>query len=296
MKKIYTIFNIAFLLILCSCSSDKAVEFGTVSYYPKFLWVDEKLIPVEKTFDLDFSQDAKNDKNCFAEFQFVDNDDKPISTDVMRTYVSGIKLKDNMLRVTSDLHSQKVTFEFTPQAEGGEYQGYLRLVNHNLDRLDSEELKKGQKMNVLQWTIGYDKQINPLAKGLLWLLIIICACLLVWFCMLKPLVYPCFGKFKKTIMIEQDGKIVGQLSTNFKDARRVVFADKIVKQSFKSRLFTGKIKTVVNPLFSEKLTFLPKKKNAIIYGNGYIANPYIIPRNGMAAIVNHQKKLKITLR
>lgn len=284
------------IAILVSACSESSIDFGTVEYYPKFLWVDAKVVPVEKTLEFDFSQDAKNDKGCFAEFMFVDNEDRPISTKEMQVYVGGKPLAGNRLRVNSSVRSQKVTFVFTPQAESGKHQGYLRLINHKLDRLDSETLKAGQKQDVFQWTLNYDKQMNPLAKVLMWILIVVFILLLLWFVVIKPLKYPRFGKFTKSILLEKDGRLVGQMNVVFKGARRVVFSDRKIKQSFWNRLFTGEIRTVVNPLFVSRLTFIPKKKNAMCFGDGYYVNPNPIPRSGIANIENKQQKIKITIR
>lgn len=289
-------FIFLFVAILLSSCSEHSTEFGTVMYYPKFLWVDAKTVPAEKTFEFDFSQDAKNDKKCFAEFLFVNNDDKPIGTDEMQVYADGKPLANNKLRVNSSVRSQKVSFVFAPQANGGKHQGYLRLVNYKLDRLDSETLKPGQKINVFQWTLDYDKQMNPLAKVLMWILVVFCAGLLIWFVVLKPLMYPRFGKFTKSMLLEKDGKLVGQMNVVFKGARRVVFSDRKIKQSFWNRLFTGEVRTYVNPLFVGKLTFIPKKKNAMCFGEGYNINPNPIPKSGIANIDNRQLKLKITIR
>ncbi len=74
------------------------------------------------------------------------------------------------------------------------------------------------------------------------------------------------------------------------------FRIKKVKQSFWNRLFTGEVKSVVNPLFVCKLTFIPKKKNAMCFGEGYTINPNPVPKNGIANIDNRQQKIKITIR
>lgn len=295
MRHIYQFIFFFVLVLFCSCS-EHSTKFGTVTYYPKFLWVDAKTVPAEKVFEFDFSQDAKNDKGCFAEFLFVDNDDKPIDTNEMQVYADGKPLSKNKLRVNSSVCSQKVSFVFNPEAKGGKHQGYLRLINYKLDRLDSETLKPGQRLNVFQWTLDYDKQMNPLAKVLMWILIVFCSVLLIWFVVLKPLKYPRFGKFTKSMLLEKDGKLVGQMNVVFKGARRVVFSDRKIKQSFWNRLFTGEVRTYVNPLFVGKLTFIPKKKNAICFGEGYNINPNPIPRSGIANIDNRQQKIKITIR
>ena len=74
----------------------------------------------------------------------------------------------------------------------------------------------------------------------------------------------------------------------FKGARRVVFSDRKIKQSFWNRLFAGEVRTYVNPLFVGKLTFIPKKKNAMCFGEGYNINPNPIPRSGIANMENQK--------
>ncbi|MBQ6061996.1 MAG: hypothetical protein IJK87_00005, partial [Prevotella sp.] len=108
MKHCSYIFFLSIILLLSSCK-DNSISFGTVEYYPSFLWVDANITPVTKTFDFDFSEDAKNDSHSFAEFQFVDNDGKPISTEVMQVYDNGERLKDNKLRVGSEVDSKQLT-------------------------------------------------------------------------------------------------------------------------------------------------------------------------------------------
>ncbi len=296
MKVIYGIFFA--LLVLCSCSDDNCISFGEIEYYPPFLWVDSHMSPLNKTIEFCFSQDAKNDPTCFAEFQFVDNDGNPISTDVMQISVDGNELPDNKLRIDNSVSSKELVFTFSPQAEDGEHQGYLKLISHNLDRLDSEQLSLGQQLEVFQWTINYKKSMNPLAKGLMWFVISLVSCIMIWKIFIRPLIYPHFKKFSKSILIEQNGTIVGQMNFSFKGARKVVFSNTKQKQSFWQKFFVGETKTLVSPLFQEKIIFSPRQngKSAAVLGTGYMANPNPIPRNGEAKITNIHQKITITVR
>lgn len=280
---------------MTSCKKDESVSFGTVEYYPSFLWVDSNITPVTKTFDFDFSQDAK-DNNSFAEFQFVDNEGKPISPKTMQVTIDGKQIENNRFRINSDVTSKELTFTFSPEAEKGKHQGYLKLISHNLDRLDSQPLANNQQVDAFQWTLNYDKGINPLAKVLMWIGFLILVLLALWFFALRPILYPHFAKFTKSVLIEKDGKIVGQLNFAFKGARKVIFYNQKKKQSFWNKLFIGEIRTLVNPNFVSELTFVPRKKNANAHGVGYTIQPNPIPRSGIAKITYSQEKLIITLR
>lgn len=295
MKKYLFIFSSIIIIFLTSCKKDESVSFGTVEYYPSFLWVDSNIKPLTKTFDFDFSQDAKDD-NSFAEFQFVDNEGKPISSQIMQVTIDGKQIENNKFRIYSDVTSKELTFTFSPEAEKGKHQGYLKLTNHKLDRLDSEQLTNNQQVDAFQWTLNYDKGMNPLAKVLMWIGIVILSLLALWFIILRPILYPHFAKFTKSVLIEKDGKIVAQLNFAFKGARKVVFYNQKKKQSFWNKLFVGEIRTLVNPNFVSELTFVPRKNNANAYGSGYTIQPNPIPRSGIAKITYSQEKLIITLR
>lgn len=282
------------LLFVTSCDNN-SVSFGTVEYYPSFLWVKSNITPVEKTFEFNFSQDAQQDSKSYAEFQFVDNNGNPISTSLMQVSDEEGELKDNKLRVSSNVKSKVLTFVFSPNASYGKHQGYLKLIGHDLDRIESQPLKPGDKIDVFQWTLHYDKAMNPLAKILLCIFTAIVACLMLWFLVVRPSVYPHFGKFRKSILIKQNDVIVGQLNFAFTGARKVVFYDRKVQQSIWSRIFIGEIKTYVNPLFKTKLTFTPKRRNAAAFGTRYSVNPNPIPRSGIATINNQFEKISMTL-
>lgn len=282
-------------LSACKGSGGKGdVPFGEVTYYPKFLWTHDSMKPATKTFEFDFSPDAKNDKECFAEFGFVDNDGKAISTDVMQVSVDDLQLENNVFRVNSSEESKKVEFRFSPDAEGGKHQGYLKLTSHNLDRLGPDTLSPGEKVDeVLQWTLVYHKTMNPLAKAFMWTGIFAAIALVFWFGVLRPSLYPRFGTFKKSILVRKDNRNTDQFTCSFKGARKVVFSTKRARQSFLNKLFVGEIRTVVKPYFTSELTFTPRNKGrkAFARGKGYSANPNPIPKNGLATIENAESKL-----
>lgn len=285
---------VSLILIFSSCEDD-CVSLGSVKYYPSFLWEKSNITPVKKTIDFDFSMDAQNDSNSYAQFQFVDNQGKPISTKIIQVYDGNVPLVANSFSVSSKEKSKELTFVFSPEASSGKYQGYLKLVGHNLDRIESLQLSSGQQVDVFQWTLYFEKCMNPLAKILMWVSIALLALLVIWFVVLRPIFYPHFGQFRKSILIQKEGIIVAQQNFIFTGARMVVFYDKKIKQSFWNRLFVGEIKTLVNPNFKTKLTFTPRRRNALVRGEGYAIIPNPIPRSGMATVNNIQQKLTITI-
>lgn len=286
--------SISIFLLTSSCS-DEGVSFGVVDYYPGFLWEESNISPVTKTFEFDFSQDAKDDNSTFAEFQFVGNDGKPISTDVMVVYCNGEQLQDNKFKIGSDVVSKELTFHFTPEAESGKHQGYLKLINHKLDRLDSQPLEKGQMVDAFQWTLYYDKNMNPLAECLMWIGIVLGLCLLTWLLVLKRMVYPTFGSIQKTFYIPGQAPLI----VKFKGARRIVVSALPQKQqSAWNRFWTGKIVNIAHPYFTSSLTLIPSKGRKVLVkadSGTYHIMPNPMPGIGSAELMDIKNNLKINI-
>ena len=271
-------------------------KMGKVSHYDDFLFVRGKIVPINHAIEFSFNDDAKADKNAFAEFAFVDNSGKAVSPKDMIITVDGEKLSNNRFRVTPSHEKVNIEISFPSGAKKGKHQGYLRLVNHNLHRLNSNECA-GQTADAFQWTVYNSKTMNPLAKSLMCLGILIVSALLLWFIVITPIKYPRFSKFRKMVLVKKNGVVVAQFTCNFKGARRVIFATSKQRQSALNKLFTGRIDTIVNPVFEEPITFLPrKKKKAMAKGKGYLINPNPIPQSGVAEISAPAKKLIIYLQ
>lgn len=289
--------KLSILLFICiffaSCK-DESVNFGTVEYYPSFLWEDANISPVTKIMDCDFSLDAQNDANSFAEFQFVDNDGRPVSTSEMQVKVDGVLAKNNVFRVNSKTKSIKLEFTFSPDAETGKHQGYLKLINHELDRLDSHQLSSGQKIDVFQWTLNYDKGMNPLAFVLLCIGIVILSCLSLWFLFIQRLVYPVIKLSRIEVKETSDNKRINR-------CRKVVFCSNKKKQSLLSKIFSGKILYMSNSIWTNEWELKPGKEKksvkAMLHGN-YTMSPMIVNLKSMDefSLTNIQNKSVIHLK
>ncbi len=296
MKKFF--FTILTVLLCTSCSDNK-VSMGDVKYYPSFLWIDEYLSPAKKTFEFDFSEDAQNDNNSFAEFQFLDNDGKAISTDVMQVSIDGTEAANNRFRISSNTKSATVTFRFSPDAPSGKHQGYLKLVSHNIDRLDNQPLAPGETADVFQWTLTYEKCMNPLAMGLMWLAIIIAACLATWFLLVKRFVYPRIRL--QRIELKCDSLNYYE-NKRINSARLVVIGPKKDKQSWLNKLFTGKIVYIANEnVWPKQWEIRPKGSKKVgrinLHGN-YLVNPISSEFEILHeyTLINKDTKEKITIK
>lgn len=92
-----------------------------------------------------------------------------------------------------------------------------------------------------------ESEMNPLAKALMWAAIAICGALLLWFALLKRRIFPPISRIT-TVNVTRP-----YLSQRrVRGARLVVFSDKPVRQSFINRLFTGRIISEVNPVWTSR--------------------------------------------
>lgn len=267
---------------------------GKSEQYDAFLWSGAQNIPYEIKIPLNFSKDAKADSDTFAEFEFLDEAKNYIDTENMLITVNG-KPYNGTFHINPNDTELNLTFSFPKDAKEGKYAGTIRLKKHHLDRINQSILTQEKNPEVIEYKISNSHSLNPLAWVFIWIGVAILTALVIWFFIVKPIKYKTFKNFPKTILVKQNGQIVAQFNVNFKGARKVVISNQRFNQSFLNRVFTGKIKMVVNPYFKSALTFIPLKRDAAIYGNGYSANPRIIPRNGRALITHIQEKLQISL-
>ena len=276
--------------------SDSRIK-GKVKHYDSFGWVKANTMPFSTTIELDFNQDAQGDDSSYVEFTVVDNNGKKLSPSVVAFALNGVPCLDNKIKVTPKDNSMKLSITFPDGTRQGVYQGYLQPTNYHLDRIGNIELGSASMNFPLAWRVRYIHSMNPLKMGLMWLGILVAATLLLWFVVLKPIFYPCFTKFRKMVLVKENNVVVAQFTVNFKGAKRVVFANKKQQQSIVSKLFTGRIDTIINPIFEDPIIFVPKKKNkALVKGAKYLVMPNPIPQSGVAEIRSLTKKLHINLQ
>lgn len=274
------------------------LEFGTVVYTPGFLWTKDQTKPVTLNIDYSFSPDAKMNKVIYASFQFVDNEGKPMDGTTMTVEFKGDTLSDNILNIKSDVQQSMLSILFNPHAEAKTYQGYFRLIDHNLDRVESHEARGEEYIDLFQWTIRYEKKMNPLEKTLLWILAIVLICLFIWFVCLRNSIYPKFQNVRKRITIKKDGQTIAMIPLpDFKGCRMFVLTNTPVKQSILERIFIGNIKYLVNPEFTNQIVLVPaNRKNFIaVRARNYLVNPNPLPVNGVGTIKSLNSGIEIII-
>ena len=269
-------------------------KWGKVSHYDDFWFVSGDIKPVHQKINFDFSEDATANKNTFAEFAFVDCKGNIINPQEMVIKVNGIELKENSFRITPNDKEIDIEIYFPKDVKNGKKQGFLRLTNHNLHRLNNNECTN-QAADAFQWTIYNDKNVNPLKLALIWFFAIILASFLLWMIVLKRLFYPVFGTIQKTFNVPG----MAPLIINFRGARIIeIAASHPKKQSLWNRFWTGKIIYKTHPAFITPITFKPSRGRRIlarVMPNSYQVTPNPIPGVGPGKIIDIQKNLTINI-
>ncbi len=291
-KCIYILF---FLILLYSCRSDSE-NLGVSTYHPAFLWVKADTTFVEKALALEFSDDAV-ESNSYASLVITD-----INHNAFAANYAQIFFNDTMVNNGFEVNSNnvgpnneaKLKIRFLPNTKPGKQFGYLKVLSHDLDRINETHIKNGGELDIFKWEITFQKKMNPLQKKILIILSLIVIVLLLWLTLFRRLFFPVFPKFKKMVLF---GNINAQ-NINFTGAREVVFTSRIVKQGLFDRIFKGKILYISNPVISDEFKIKPKGRNlAFVIDNtlSYKVRPNPIPQNGIAEIENIKTKIIIKL-
>ena len=285
-------------ILLAACQEEEDLPktcFGECSYYPSFFWSDADTCGVTKHLYLDFSDDAKEDEEAFAEITFVDKECNAIPDDILEITIDGVVIKDNTFKVYSTETEKEVKLRFLPKAESGNHQGYIKLVSYShLDRFEDLELSGGPVKDMSRrWDLYFNKCMNPLAKVMMWIGILAITLLTIWFHILRPILFPRFKTVNKMFNIPGYAPLVVRM----RGARMVVISDKSQKDSFWNALVKGPVLYKTHPAFHAPVTLLPSKMGIVVKADfsKYRVSVNPIPRIGACEITDINNNLKITV-
>jgi hypothetical protein len=176
--------------------------------------------------------------------------------------------------------------------EGKRYFAIEAAAKQELDNINDQPVDQYELILRAKYAVNW----NPLQTILMWLGILILAALLLWFLIVKHLIYPTIGV--KTIQINEPyfAKV------NVKGARRVVFTNKKVEQSLINKIFTGEIIYKKNDIWTSPLAFEPgakKKTLRVMRTKDYVFDPYTsmlkAPSDYVVENTNDNTKIKLTI-
>lgn len=287
-----TLYVLICLLFVSCTTTPEGVIWGETDFYSDFLFKRYEPVIMNHTLELQFNDDARDlmtgKEQIFFQLIEKDEDGRDIAPAGINLYKNGVLCKDNRFAVSIGENEVVVGFEFTKNAAEGYHNVYLRAESFGeLDRIDDTAIARGL-------VIRKNNVHNPLAVLLLWVAIFIAAVLILWLVVFKQMVYPTFSVGQLRL---QD-PIPYSVLCPLKHYRKIILTDRNAKQSFFNALFAGKIKYIVNPIWTSVVVFEPKDKNSIRIrpSKEYQTDALILRKNQDYTLENTTTRTKTKIR
>ena len=209
-------------------------------------------------------------------------------------FYNGQPLSDNTITLNANGNTPSIlSVVFNSDAkEGKRYFAIKAADKQELDNINDQPVEQYNLCLRAKYVVNW----NPLKTILMWLGILILAALLLWFMIVRRLIYPTIGV--KTIQINEPyfAKV------NVKGVRRVVFTNKKMEQSLINKIFTGEILYKKNDIWTSPLAFEPgakKKTLRVMRTKDYVFDPYTsmlkAPSDYVVENTNDNTKIKLTI-
>lgn len=272
-RYIYVIFT-ALILASCEKETDSSLLWGKTDYYENFLFYKYEAVKMTKTLCFETNEDAKGRVGNvkLGIYKMEENGSFiPVKDDII-LYKNDSLCVDNTLLITPHDNEVKLGIEFTPNAEEGVHKWFLKILdNGNFDRINEFSVEEEAMPLLLEWKAEKNDIVNPLALGLIWMGIVILVVTLLWFLILKSIMFP-------TFKIGNIQFVSGSYfaSKKIRGARKLIVTSSSKKrQSALNRLFTGKIIYERNVFWTDEWELYPKGKGArLITNRKYTITPF----------------------
>lgn len=288
-------------LVLSSCKEKEeytgpTTDFGTSEYYPAFLFSKSDTLRLSKKLKYDFNDYAVK-KGSSIRLKLVNTAQKAISDNNIRFYVNGKLIDNNEFNLTSEKSKKgtlNIGLQLLPGYPEGYTSGFLSISNHSLDVVNNSDLNTSKEKRLFKWEATHKIVMNPLKKGLIWTGVVFIAILFIWFLILKPIVYPRFGRGSLTIQSPLFKSILLHKSIG------LTLSNNSIKQKWMEMFFKGRELHYSNPIFPAPIIFTPHSKNKIRIqlDPTYSIQPFTTTLNkgaGQHIITNLSTKEKITI-
>lgn len=247
-------------------------DLGKAEWYDSFLW---KAAKPQDTLTVDlqaaFNQAAIEGGSAVkltVKSRDKEGNAKPLSKDLTLLW-NGQPVTDGTLTLTPGQPS-RLGLVFANDATEGKH--YLEITTKAGSAVNLERINEDAPSDYLvTMRASYDVDTNPLKVFLIWLGIIVAAALLLWFLLLKPLLFPTIKLKSLTIECSPVYK-----NTGIKGYRKVVFSNKRHSQGLLSCIFTGEVKYVKDDIWDSEWYLTPSTRRDRVRANGisgYSMNP-----------------------
>lgn len=291
---------ISMLTIGCSKENDKnTVLWGKTNTYDPFLWKKQTPDTLKQTLCFDFNDDAVKYMSSPLKLGVFEKDEnghlRQVKPDEMELFVNGKPVEGNVISVDASEKEAEIGVVFNSNAENKTHYWYIKPIDTTgLDRINDRD-SYGNDEAVMEIKLQKHHVMNPLAKGLMWLGIIVLAALILWFTILKTMVFPTFRVTR--LQLEGPAPYFSQLK--IKGYRKCMLSASPKKQNWLDRIFTGAIKYETNPIWSTPIVIEPRNRKSVrIYPdkNTYMIDARYLNTDTDYVIVNEQTKAKTHIK
>lgn len=266
---------------------EEEINMGQASYYPTFLfWKESKQDTLCYDLNLCFNQAGIE---CASSVTFkVDANDH---ANDYRILMNGTLCSTNQFVADRQMEKSILSIVFDKNAvQGKRYFSVTPVKIVETDRINTISTENYE----LSIRAKYTENSNPLFIMLIGLLILLAISLILWFCVVRIIVYPRI-KVGRIVITEPYYK-----SKKIQGARKVVFTNKPMKQGVLNYIFTGRIVYENNEVWADPIEFEPcKKALKPITKSKYLITPFTtrMEKNTDYEIQNNatNQKIRITI-
>lgn len=275
MKKNYNLFIIAVMaLCVASCGSNEGQGFyiGKSKGYSDFLWSkynwDQVVLPTQSLQfdmgDIEFTRPIK------LQVVYLDENGNylPVNSSKGR-YITilenGKAIDGSDITIRPADKKIDLQFRFNKVATPGTYRLFMKILDcGDLDQINGEEAKAGNIISTgVEWQVKYEYGLNPLLIGLIWLCICIFALLVLWFALLRWIIFPTFAFDNLQVSYFEGESRKGREDVSLHGAYKIICSANPKSQGIFSRIFCGRIEYLTNPFWNATVVMTSCGSNGI---------------------------------
>ena len=262
MKKTTYIIAFACALFLVGCESinpEICQDWGKQVHYSDF-WF-KKFVPDTLYKTLNIDADGEIAQNVELQlYKKEGNQVLIVPTSEVQLFADGAICPNNVIGILPHTKSIRVGLVFTQEAQRGDYKWYLRVKDGgDVEVLNGYDLTDNASKEIFEWQAKKQVKMNPLANGMMLGGIGLVVLILVWFSVIRFLLYDYFKIAKVNLDTSEKlytKRVKGLLSLTFTAKRQ--------QQSILERWFVGKRMYVVDSFFEAgDIIIVPKNKKAV---------------------------------
>ena len=300
MKKICNLFLMAAMaLCFISCGSNEGQGFyiGKSKSYPKFLgfgydW-DKVVLPTQ-SLQLDMGEIVFT-KPLKLQMVYMDENGHyiPVNSSTghyITIFQNSVPLKGSEITIHPSDKTIDLSFRFNKVAPSGTYRLFMKILDHgDLDQINGEEAQNGNIISTgLEWQVKNDYRLwnNPLLKGIVWFSIVIIAFLVLWFALLRWMIFPTFAFDNLQVTYFDGENRKGREDCSLHGTRKIICSASPQSQSRLNKLFCGRIEYLTNTFWTTPVEMTPCGSDGIAVNEDLKAGETATYR--MASLITHQ--------